>query len=115
MDEQDIGKKYSDEKFWAKILRYAKVAGKEVIEKALTLYYTMHDKDTPAWAKTIIVGALVYLIMPLDAIPDFIPVVGYSDDLGLLVVALGTVAIHIKPGHKQAAKDKAKEWFGPED
>ena len=50
-------------------------AGKEVIEKALILYYCLQDDDTPAWAKTTIIGALGYFISPIDAIPDLVPVV----------------------------------------
>ena len=54
-----------------------KVAGETVINKALTLYYCARDTDTPAWASTIIYGALVYLINPVDAIPDILPM-GYT-------------------------------------
>lgn len=60
------------------------VAGRKVIDKVLRLYYALQDKDTPIWAKSIIVGALAYFISPLDAIPDITPVVGYVDDWGAI-------------------------------
>lgn len=82
--ENEFSKEYSDEKFWNKVKKYAVKAGKEVVLKALTMYYTMQDKDTPKWAKGVIIGALGYFIFPLDAIPDMTPVVGYADDLGVL-------------------------------
>lgn len=116
MEEQipanEFSKEFSDEKFWDKIKRYAIKAGKTVIIMALTLYHTMKDKDTPLWAKGVIVGALGYFIFPLDAIPDAIPVVGYSDDVGALAMAMATVAVYIKPEHRQKAEDTWKGWFG---
>ncbi len=59
----------------------AGAAGKEVIRKALQLYYAMKRPDCPAWAKAVIIGALAYFIVPTDALPDFIPAIGYTDDL----------------------------------
>jgi len=110
--ENEFSKEYSEEKFWDKVKRYAIKAGKVVILKALTMYYTMQDKDTPLWAKSVIVGALGYFICPLDAIPDVTPVVGYSDDLGVLAAAMATVSVYIKSEHRQKAEDTWKGWFG---
>ena len=108
----DFAKEYSDEGFWAKLARYAKVAGAEVVEKALWLYYAAQREDTPVWAKAIIYGALGYFILPTDAIPDVIPAVGYADDLGALVVALATVGAYIDPEVKRRARKKMDDWFG---
>lgn len=105
-------KQYKESSFWEKIKGYAITAGKEVIEKALTLYYCLIDSDTPVWAKTVIVSALGYFIAPLDAIPDLTPVAGYSDDLGALASALAIVAAHVKPEHKERAREKLIIWFG---
>ena len=58
-----------------KIGKLALSAGKPVIEKALQLFYATQSPDTPAWAKRVIYGALAYLILPIDAIPDYLPVV----------------------------------------
>jgi len=110
--ENEFSKEFSEEKFWDKVKKYAMKAGKKVILKALTMYYTMQDKDTPIWAKGVIVGALGYFICPLDAIPDITPVVGYSDDLGVLAAAMATVAMYIKPEHRQKAENTWRGWFG---
>jgi uncharacterized membrane protein YkvA (DUF1232 family) len=102
--------KYSDKGFWTKVKKYAKIAGKKLLKIALTLYYTMHDKDTPKWAKAIIIAALAYFIMPADAIPDLLPG-GYVDDLGVLAAATAFVGVSIKPEHKKKAEEKLKQWF----
>ena len=103
---------YSDSGFWSKVGKYAKVAGKEVIERALQLYYTAQKPDTPKWAKAVIYSTLGYFILPLDAIPDITPIVGYADDLGALAAAIGIVLVHIIPDVRQQAEDKVTEWFG---
>jgi uncharacterized membrane protein YkvA (DUF1232 family) len=102
---------YSEEGFWSKLRSYAITAGKVVVEKALSLYYCALDPDTPAWAKGIIYGALGYFILPLDAIPDAIPILGYTDDLGVLAAALAAVASHVKDSHIERARETLKRWF----
>lgn len=109
---QGFSKEYSEEGFWEKVKKYAKVAGSEVIGKALQLYYTMQLPATPIWAKAVIIGALGYFISPIDAIPDAIPVVGYVDDLGVIVAALATVSTYVTDDVKAKAKAKLIEWFG---
>lgn len=102
---------YSDDDFWQKIKKFALKAGKEVIEKALWLYYAAQRPETPTWAKTIIFGALAYFILPLDAIPDVIPVAGYGDDLGALAAAIGMVSMYITAEIKEQAAQKLQRWF----
>jgi uncharacterized membrane protein YkvA (DUF1232 family) len=104
---------YSDESFWAKVKDHARRAGRKVLEKALALYYCLKDADTPAWARTVIVGALAYFILPMDAIPDYLAVVGFTDDLGALAAAALTVAAHIKDDHLSEARATAMRWLGP--
>lgn len=114
MSEENSGfaKDYSENSFWEKLKNFAKIAGKEVIEKALQLYYTMQAPATPVWAKTIIIAALGYFISPLDAVPDIVPIVGYVDDLGVLAAAIATVATYITDDIKAKAETKLDEWFG---
>ncbi len=111
-EQQGFGKDYSEDSFWGKIKKYAKAAGVEVIEKALQLYYALQNANTPAWAKTVIVGALGYFISPIDAIPDITPLIGYGDDLGVLAAAIAMVSTHITDDIKEKATTKSKEWFG---
>lgn len=103
---------FKDEHLWDKLKHFALSAGKEVVEKALCLYYAAQQPDTPLWAKTVIYGALTYFISPIDAVPDITPVLGYSDDLGVLVSAVLTVAMYVTDDVKQRARDKLQTWFG---
>lgn len=114
MNESEFSKHYSDQGFWEKVGSYALTVGKEGIRTALILYYTLQDPEgkVPAWAKAVILGALAYFVFPLDAIPDMIPMVGYTDDIAVLSAAAGTVAMNIPPEAKQKADEKLKEWFG---
>ena len=57
-------------------------------------------------------GALAYFILPTDAIPDYLGVVGFTDDLGALAAAVATVAKHLKPEHSEKAERMTGRWFG---
>jgi uncharacterized membrane protein YkvA (DUF1232 family) len=101
---------YSESSFWQKAKGSLKSAGREVLEKSLWLFYALQKESTPAWAKAAIIGALGYFISPIDAIPDFVPVAGFTDDLGVLVAAVGAVAAHIDGGVKALATKKLADW-----
>lgn len=103
---------YSAPSFWRTLRKAALSAGRKTLLTALTLFYCLQDRDTPAWAKGVIVGALGYLVLPVDLIPDMIPGVGYSDDWGALVAALGTVAAYIKEEHKTKAAEQVERLLG---
>jgi len=105
---------YSEETFWEKVARFAKRAGREVIEKALWLHFAAQDEKTPIWAKTTMYGALAYFIVPTDMIPDIIPGAGFTDDLGALAAAVTTVAVYITPAVKAKATEQVNRWFGEE-
>ena len=111
INTKEFNEHFSEKSFWDKIINIAKKAGKEVIEKALIAYYVYKDEDTPMWAKGALVGALGYFISPIDVIPDFVPIAGYTDDVTVLASALVAVAAHIKQEHKDKAEEKIKTWF----
>ncbi|MBQ5872967.1 MAG: tetratricopeptide repeat protein [Bacteroidales bacterium] len=89
----DYGDNYSDSGFWNKV----KKLGKKVLKPALQLYYVMKESSTPLDTKGLIIGALGYLILPIDLIPDFIPVAGYTDDLAALLAVVKMCKEHITP------------------
>lgn len=111
----DENHQYSEQNFWNKIKGAAVFAGREVVEKALMLFYAAQRPETPLWAKMTIYSALTYLILPADAIPDFLPISGYVDDLGTLAAALGAVAIAITPEVRRQASHQVRQWFKDEE
>ena len=86
--------------------------GRELTEKAFILLYAFQDERTPAWARATILAALAYLIMPLDACPDPIPVAGLADDLTALLGAVATISGIIEPDHIRRARATSREIFG---
>jgi len=106
---------YSEDKLFNKIIKFAKKAGIKLVYVVLLLFYTLQKSTTPKFAKSIIIGGLGYFIMPLDIVSDFIPVIGFTDDLTALISVLITVALFIDEDIKLKAKLKLKEWFGKYD
>ncbi|ASF16069.1 MULTISPECIES: YkvA family protein [Shewanella] len=105
---------FTETGFWNKIKMFGRQAGREVVERALWLYYAAQKPNTPTWAKSVIFGALAYFISPLDAIPDLTPLVGFTDDLGALAAALTMVTLYIDDEVKSLAAAKLALWFGDE-
>ncbi len=108
-------KHFSDNDLWKKIAAFAKKAGEKVVYAALLLYYVVKAPGTSKADKGKILGALGYFILPIDIIPDWLPVAGYTDDLAALTWAIYAVAKNITPEIKKQAKDKMKELFGEYD
>ncbi len=90
-------------RLWRKIL--AEAANLPYLEQVLTAHYCAFDRKTPLYVKVVLVGAIVYFIVPDDFIPDSIPVIGLVDDAAVLGGALKLMSMHIKPEHREAAKN----------
>ena len=106
---------YDENAFWEKLKKYAKKAGIKVCYAALLLFYVLKSPSTSAKDRAKIIGALGYFILPIDLIPDFIPVAGYTDDLAALVWGVYCVIKSITPEVKAQAAVKLHEWFGEFD
>ena len=98
-------------RFWKKIAGLARTTGTRSVYTALLLYYAYERKDTPTWAKRVVLGALGYLLMPFDAVPDLTPVLGYTDDFAVLAAGLTTVAAYINEDVKRNARNKLAVWL----
>lgn len=105
-------KYFSENKFGAKMVKYAKDLGTKLAYYSFLLYFAFKSPNTPKSAKLTIAGALGYLILPVDMIPDFIPVVGLTDDSAVIVYALYRIYSHIDEEMKQQADEKMKKYFG---
>ena len=106
---------FSDSKLWKKLKKVARKAGRKAVYYALVLYYVARDPSVPSSMKLKILGALGYFILPLDFIPDAILGLGFTDDLAALAWALFKMKKYITPEIKQKARDRMREWFGPEE
>ena len=100
-DYAAYAKHYSDRGFWSVIRRYQDKI--PFLRDALGLFYCLKDPATPAWVRVAIVGALGYLILPIDIIPDFIPFVGWVDDAAVVASVLAAVRSGIRDRHWQQA------------
>lgn len=101
--------------FLKKARNIARRAGLKTSYSALLLYYSFTRRETPLWAKNIIIGVLGYLIAPFDAIPDLTPILGFTDDVGVLSFGLVTIACYINDEVRIDARKKLKSWFGEFD
>ena len=104
-------KEYSEIGLWEKIKSVAKKAGIKLIYYVLVLFYAMKSENVTMAEKALIIAALGYFILPLDMIPDFIPIAGYGDDAAVLYGLIQKLDC-IDERVKAQAKSKLKEWFG---
>ena len=107
--------KFSQSEFAEKISRIAKRAGSKLVYAALILYYTLQSDKVSKADKAIIIGALGYMISPLDVIPDAIPIAGLTDDLAVLLYVLKRVWTGIDPEIITQAREKLSKWFDEEE
>ncbi|MBE6504047.1 MAG: DUF1232 domain-containing protein [Phascolarctobacterium sp.] len=103
---------YSQDGLFDKISKYAKNIGLNLINEALKLWYVTDNPNLPGKTKATIIGALGYLISPLDLVPDVLPVVGYTDDAGAVALAIAMAQAFIDQKVKDKAKAKIDEIFG---
>jgi uncharacterized membrane protein YkvA (DUF1232 family) len=92
-----------DREFWRKLL---KLAGKiPFAEELAAAWFCTTDAATPLHVKGILLAALAYFVAPVDAIPDFIAGLGFTDDAAVLAMAIGAVSRHLKPEHYARARE----------
>ena len=114
MDDKEIisyGNQLNEPSFWAKLRDNAADIGQEGVYLALILFYAL-KANIPVGVKLIIIGALCWLVSPVDAVPDFIPVVGYADDIAALMFARHKAEQYLDAGVQEKARDKLKEIKG---
>ena len=103
--------KFSEDGFWNTAKKYAKKIGREPLHKAFCLWLVAKEGDAPLRAKTIALGALGYLISPLDAIPDITPVIGFTDDITVIAGAFLVLAAYITQEISAKADAMLPNWM----
>lgn len=114
-DFMSYSNKFTNSDFIEKISRIAKRAGAKLVYASLILYYTLQSDKVSVKDKAIIIGALGYLISPLDVIPDAIPIAGLGDDLAVLIYVLNKVWGDVSEDIKEKAKSKLSKWFDEDE
>ena len=114
-DFMNYSGKFSKKEFAEKLSRIAKRAGAKLVYAALILYYTLQSDKVSKSDKAIIIGALGYMISPLDVIPDAIPIAGLTDDLAVLLYVLKKVWTGIDPEIIAKARERLSKWFDEEE
>ena len=114
-DFMNYKNRFSPGGFVEKISRIAKRAGVKLVYAALILYYTLESDQVSLKDKATIIGALGYLISPLDVVPDAIPIAGLSDDLAVLIYVLNRIWGDVPEDVKAKAKAKLATWFDDDE
>ena len=89
--------------FWPKIARTA--ARIPFADQVLSVYYAARDPQTPTAAKGMMLGALAYFVMPIDAIPDIFAGIGFTDDAAVFAALIATLGANIKRRHREQADE----------
>ena len=105
---------YNDSSFLDKVTKYGKLIGITALYKAVQLWFVLQKPDVPAGTKAVIMGALWYLIAPLDFLPDLLPVLGYTDDIVAITFALIKVQGYIDEEVERKSKKLLTKIFGEE-
>ncbi len=100
--------------FVSYIQRFIGIQGGKLGYACLLMYYAFKNKSTPSWAKNIIIGCIGYVLSPIDSIPDLTPIIGVTDDLGVLGFGLSTIACYIDEEVRTKSRLKLKNITGQE-
>ena len=112
LDYKQYGENYNEKDFWSKIKKVGTKIGAKPLYASFLLYYAL--PKVSLLDKAIIIGSLGYLISPLDLIPDYIPVFGLMDDVGVLTWAVYRIrsnSRNIDDEVKRKARNNLKEIF----
>ena len=93
------------------ILKILSKAGRTIAKPALEVLEMALDPLTPTQVRISLIAALAYLIMPFDLFPDFMPLLGFSDDFVALTAVLSIWSKYITPEIKTRAEKKLNRLF----
>ena len=103
---EKYGKYFSERQFGRKLKKLSGKLGSTMLYHLIVLYELMMDKRIPAKTRMIFVAALGYFILPSDLVADFLPALGYTDDLAFLTYALASATDYLTPEIREKAKAK---------
>lgn len=103
---------FNEKDFFKKLAKFSGKLGKGVLYHLLLLFYMLADKSIPYRKRLIILAALGYFILPTDFIADFIPVLGFTDDVSFLIFAVSSVNEHITEELTEKARKTVEKLIG---
>lgn len=89
--------------FWPKLRRVARRI--PFAPDLVSIYYCARDPQTPTAAKALLMAALAYFVLPMDAIPDVLAGIGYTDDAAVIAAVLALLRGNLKPQHRAQAEE----------
>ena len=107
-----MNEEFDDQGFWSTVTGVVRSAGEAAVTQAFKAYFVAQANTTPTWAKGVLYGALAYFVLPLDAVPDIVPLVGFSDDVTAIGAALAATQAHATAEIDKKAKAAAHRVFG---
>lgn len=89
-------------RFWPKLR--ANLGRLPFVDDLLAAWFCAIDPATPSRVKIVLFGALAYFVLPFDTVPDFVAVLGFTDDAAVLLAAVQAVRSHLRPDHYERAR-----------
>ncbi|MDF1586328.1 YkvA family protein [Marinimicrococcus flavescens] len=99
-----IGAEPKEAQLWRKLGRIA--ARLPFAHDLVAAWYCARDPATPGYVRAVLLGAVAYFIMPMDAVPDIVAVLGFTDDAAVIAAVLGALGTHVTEEHRAAARDR---------
>ena len=102
-------KYFNENQFRKKLFKLSGKLGSNMLYYLIVLYEMMLDKKIPIKTRMLFIAALGYFILPTDLVADFLPVLGYSDDLAFLTYAVASATDYMTPEIKAKAQAKVDQ------
>ncbi len=106
---------YNEKKFLGKLKKLLVQLGEEVALRLLMLYFLMGSKKVPLKIRMLIMAALGYFVLPSDLISDFIPALGFTDDIAFLTYTFNQAAKYADDGIRKKASEKLESWISKKE
>lgn len=88
--------------FWRTMRKAARAI--PFADEVAAAYFCALDPATPKRVRGVLLAALAYFVLPIDAVPDILAGIGFTDDVTVLLAAVTMVGAHITPAHREAAR-----------
>jgi uncharacterized membrane protein YkvA (DUF1232 family) len=105
----DYSRHFDELRFFKKLRKVAGSLGEKALFSLFILYYLLLDKNIPLKVRSVFIGALGYFVLPTDLVADFLPVIGFTDDIALISYVIANAVEYITPEIKDKAWVKANK------